>query len=475
MSIPSQGEEQRKASKRGRPERRRNDADQTAVGDGGFERVPPQDLDAEQSVLGGMLLSKDAIADVVEAVKGIDFYRPAHETIFNAILDVYGRGEPADPITLAAELTKRGEIARVGGSAYLHTLVNVVPTAANAEYYADIVHERAILRRLVEAGTRIVQMGYAGQGDTDEIVAAASAEIADVVEGSVRQDDDYTTWPESLPGTLALMEDAGKSKGISGLATGFTDLDSVTQGLHPGQVIVVAGRPAMGKTTLGMDLVRHCTIAQNRPAMFISLEMGIDELNMRTISAEGRVALHHIRSGTMTSDDWDRTATAANRMMQAPLYINESAHTWLEIQAKIRRVKSRHPDLSLVVIDYLQLITLGRRTESRQQEVSEISRSIKLLAKELQIPIIALAQLNRGPEMRTEKKPVVSDLRESGSIEQDADIVILLHREDAYTKESPRSGEADLIIGKHRGGPTCTITVAAQLHYSRFVDMAENI
>ena len=472
MSIPLQTEQHpRKAGKR-----RRTEPDtEPAGGTAGFDRIPPQDLDAEQSVLGGMLLSKNAIADVIEVIRAIDFYRPAHETIYNAILDLYGRGEPADPITLAAELTRRGEITRVGGAPYLHTLVNIVPTAANAEYYAQIVHDRAVLRRLVEAGTHITQMGYAAEGDVDEIMALASAEIADVVEGSVRHDDDYTTWAESLPATLGIMENAGKTQGISGLATGFADLDAVTQGLHPGQVIVVAGRPGMGKTTLGMDIIRHCTIAQGKPAMFISLEMGIDELNMRTISAEGGIGLHHIRSGTMSTDDWDRAAKAANRMLEAPMFINESARTWLEIQAKIRRVKSRHPGLALVVLDYLQLVTLGRRTESREREVSDISRSIKLLAKELQLPIIAIAQLNRGPEMRTEKKPQVSDLRESGSIEQDADVVILLHRDDAYEKESPRAGEADLILGKHRGGPTCTITVAAQLHLSRFKDMAADI
>jgi replicative DNA helicase len=797
--------------------------------EGGFERVPPQDLDAEQSVLGGMLLSKDAIADVVEVLKGTDFYRPAHETIYNAILDLYARGEPADPITLAAELTKRGEITRVGGASYLHTLVNAVPTAANAEYYAEIVHERAVLRRLVEAGTRITQMGYAADGDVDEIVNSAQAEIYAVTEQ--RTSEDYLPLGEIMEGALDEIEAIGSRSGqMTGVPTGFTDLDALTNGLHPGQMIVIAARPAMGKalaldtllptpdgwttmgevkpgdylldamgkptrvvaatevltgrpcyemlfddgatviadadhqwltdtrascksaqaatvgcsrdrnqrfapvktasakttkeiaatlhcntadqrknhsvqnaasldlpqrnlpvppytlgvwlgngdsrtaritsadpevvqriaeegfeaarcatstknhgsllellqgmgvlgnkhipqeylrssiaqrkdllaglldadgldtggtvtntgsvqftvtdkalaegfcelvvslgyccgmsakrvkgrteetstafvvtftptddvfglerkqrvhaerrcsgaperkqrfvtdvremgsvpvrcvqvdnpdhmylatrsmipthnSTLALDFARSCSIAYGLPSVFFSLEMGRNEIAMRLLSAEARVALHHMRSGSMTDDDWTRLARRMPEVSAGPLYIDDSPNlTMMEIRAKCRRLKQRN-DLRLVVIDYLQLMQSGgsRRAESRQQEVSEMSRNLKLLAKELEVPVIALSQLNRGPEQRTDKKPMVSDLRESGSIEQDADMVILLHREDAYEKESPRAGEADLIVAKHRNGPTATITVAFQGHYSRFVDMAGNV
>ncbi|WP_433890851.1 replicative DNA helicase [Streptomyces sp. CA-111067] len=745
-------------------------------GGGGFERVPPQDLDAEQSVLGGMLLSKDAIADVVEVLKGADFYRPAHETIYTAILDLYARGEPADPITTAAELTKRGEIARVGGAPYLHTLVNAVPTAANAEYYAEIVHERAVLRRLVEAGTRITQMGYAADGDVDEIVNNAQAEIYAVTEQ--RTSEDYLPLGDIMEGALDEIEAIGSRSGqMSGVPTGFTDLDSLTNGLHPGQMIVIAARPAMGKalaldtplptpagwttmgevrvgdeligadgrptrvvaatevmtgrpcyrvtfddgtavvadadhqwltetaasrratgsstgpstspssgpssgpavrttkeiagtlrcetradrrlnhtvrntaplalpdrddlpvppyelgaaaaspapgspdrippaylrasvaqrrdllaglldtagtvtaagtvrftaatsrlaadfrelltglgyrcrtaapgpagaraaepsprtvtfatddevfgaapeqrlharrrrpgnprptrrfitdvteidsvpvrcvqvanpehlylatrsmvpthnSTLALDFARTCSIAHKMPSVIFSLEMGRNEIAMRLLSAEARVALHHMRSGTMTDDDWTKVARRMSDVTEAPLYIDDSPNlSMMEIRAKCRRLKQRN-DLRLVVIDYLQLMQSGgsRRPESRQQEVSDMSRNLKLLAKELEVPVIALSQLNRGPEQRTDKKPMVSDLRESGSIEQDADMVILLHREDAYEKESPRAGEADLIVAKHRNGPTATITVAFQGHYSRFVDMAQ--
>ncbi|WP_236073616.1 replicative DNA helicase [Streptomyces tardus] len=441
-----------------------------------FERVPPQDPAAEQSVLGGMLLSKDAIADVVEVLKGADFYKPAHETVYQAILDLYAKGEPADPITVADELTKRGELAKVGGNGYLMSLVQAVPTAANAEYYAEIVHERAVLRRLVEAGTRITQMGYAADGDVDDIVNSAQSEIYQVTEQ--RTSEDYHPLVDIMEGALDEIEAIGSRSGqMSGVPTGFADLDSLTNGLHPGQMIVIAARPAMGKSTLALDFARACSIKSNLPSVIFSLEMGRNEIAMRLLSAEARVALHHMRSGSMTDEDWNRVARQMPQVTDAPLYIDDSPNlSMMEIRAKCRRLKQRH-DLRLVVIDYLQLMQSGgaRRPESRQQEVSDMSRNLKLLAKELEVPVIALSQLNRGPEQRTDKKPMVSDLRESGSIEQDADMVILLHREDAYDKESPRAGEADLIVAKHRNGPTATITVAFQGHYSRFVNMESGL
>ncbi|RGD60576.1 replicative DNA helicase [Kitasatospora xanthocidica] len=441
----------------------------------GFERVPPQDLDAEKSVLGGMLLSKDAIADVVEVLKPVDYYRPAHEMVHGAILDLYARGEPADPITVAGELTKRGELQRVGGASYLHTLVNSVPTAANAEYYAQIVHERAVLRRLVEAGTRIAGMGYAAEGDVDEIVNAAQAEIYAVTEQ--RTNEDYAPLSDIMEGALDEIEAIGSRNGeMSGVPTGFADFDQLTNGLHPGQMIVIAARPAMGKSTLALDFARACSIHHKLPSVIFSLEMGRNEIAMRLLSAEARVALHHMRSGNMTDDDWTRVARRMPDVSEAPLFIDDSPNlSMMEIRAKCRRLKQRN-DIKLVVIDYLQLMQSGgsRRAENRQQEVSDMSRNLKLLAKELEVPVIALSQLNRGPEQRTDKRPMVSDLRESGSIEQDADMVILLHREDAYEKESPRAGEADLIVAKHRNGPTATITVAFQGHYSRFVDMTRD-
>ncbi|GIG20667.1 hypothetical protein Cch01nite_13910 [Cellulomonas chitinilytica] len=846
-------------------------------GNAGFDRTPPQDLDAERSVLGGMMISKDAIADVIEQLRGTDFYRPAHEVIYDSILDLYGRGEPADAITVADELTKRGEIGRIGGAPYLHTLISSVPTAANAGYYARIVRERAVLRKLVEAGTRIVQLGYGTDGgDVDEIVNNAQAEVYAVTER--RTSEDYLILGDIIGGAVDEIEAAGhRGEGMIGVPTGFADLDRLTNGLHAGQMVVLAARPAIGKalaldtplatptgwttmgavqvgdlllaadgtptrvvaatpvmterpcyrvtfddgtvivadaehqwetrtradrrrpdrgspavrtteeihatarcatadrranhsvdnaqalrlpeadllvdpyvlgvwlgdghsasarftsadpeiamriegrgilarvapggtgaarlyqlrlpqdevavracevcgaefvparsqvrtcgrscggkvkmlsgpvaaptcpecgvittgllrcqechdrvgtvhgrlrtigvlgdkhipaeylraseaqrrellaglldtdgtvnptgsvqialtserladdvrelvhslgyrtgwstrtvrgrsaesstcftltfttdddvfalerkrlvhkerrrpstprlterfivsvepiasepvrcvqidhashlylasrsmipthnSTMGIDIVRSASIKHGLTSVVFSLEMSRNEITMRLLSAEARVHLQKLRTGQMGEDDWAKIAATMGKISEAPLFIDDSPNmSLMEIRAKCRRLKQKH-DLKLVVIDYLQLMTSGKRVESRQQEVSEFSRALKLLAKELEVPVIAISQLNRGAEQRTDKRPQMSDLRESGSIEQDADIVILLHREDAYEKESPRAGEADVIVAKHRNGPTDTLVVAFQGHYSRFVDM----
>jgi len=843
----------------------------------GFDRTPPQDIAAEQSVLGGMLISKDAIADVIEQLKGTDFYRPAHEAIYDTILDLYGRGEPADAITVVAELTKHGEMGRIGGAPYIHTLISMVPTAANAGYYARIVRERAVLRRLVQAGTRIVQLGYATDGgDVDELVNNAQAEVYAVTE--TRSSEDYAVLGDVIGGAVDEIEAAGhRGEGMVGVPTGFADLDRLTNGLHPGQMIVLAARPAIGKalaldtplptptgwttmgevqvgdqllaadgtptvvvaatevltdrpcyevvfddgttiiadaqhewstsdrasrrkhgllgtvrtteeiastvrcatadrranhavvtagalqlpeadlplhpyalgvwlgdghsasarftsadpeiamrleglglvaqrrtgavgradlytlqlpaeapvgerlcavcgvsfvprtsqvktcgrscggrasvysapmpnptcpdcgvpstglrrcqdchnargtvagilrtlkvmddkhipvsylrgseeqrrellaglldtdgtvnptgspqvtvtnrrlaedtrelvhslgyrtgwsertvkgrsvlsstaytitfttdddvfalerkklvhkdrrrpstprlrsrfivdvrpvdsvpvrcveiahpehlylagrsmvpthnSTLGIDIARSASIKHGLTSVVFSLEMSRNEITMRLLSAEARIHLQKMRNGSMGEEDWQKLAGTMGKISEAPLFIDDSPNmSLMEIRAKCRRLKQKH-DLKLVVIDYLQLMTSGKRVESRQQEVSEFSRALKLLAKELEVPLIAISQLNRGAEQRTDKRPAMSDLRESGSIEQDADIVILLHREDAYEKESPRAGEADLIVAKHRNGPTDVLTVAFQGHYSRFVDM----
>jgi replicative DNA helicase len=797
----------------------------TASAPAGMDRQPPQDLAAEQSVLGGMLLSKDAIADVVEVLRSADFYRPAHQLIYDCVLDLYGRGEPADPVMVAAELERRGEIRRIGGAPYLHTLIATVPTAANAGYYAEIVAEKAILRRLVEAGTRIVQLGYAGAdgADVNEVVDRAQASIYEVTER--RLSEDYVALEELLQPTMDEI-DAIASRGGSalGVPTGFTDLDEVTNGLHPGQMIIVAARPGIGKalaldtplptpsgwttmgeveagdtllgadgrptqvvatteimhdrpcfeltfsdgttviadsehqwltqtrasrrsaqqaasgynryknqrtfamvrttaeiaatvrcqtadrrlnhsvtnarplvlvkrdlmlppytlgvwlgdghsssssfttadpeivchieaeglhvvprgnsrysirlpepqptvqailrtigvlgekhipadylraseaqrrallaglldtdgtvtstgavrfsvtnerlatdtrelivslgyrcslttkrvrgrsdqpslaytltfssaddvfllerkrllhkerrrtadrirtgsryivdvrpvpsrpvrcvqvdapdhmylatrsmipthnSTLGLDFCRSCSVRHGMTSVIFSLEMSRTEIVMRMLSAEARIRLQDMRGGRMSDDDWTRLARRMSEISEAPLFIDDSPNmTMMEIRAKARRLKQRN-DLKLIVVDYMQLMTSGKRVESRQQEVSEFSRQLKLLAKELEVPVVAISQLNRGPEQRTDKRPMLADLRESGSLEQDADMVVLIHRPDAWERDDPRAGEADLILAKHRAGPTATVTVAHQLHYSRFADLAQ--
>jgi replicative DNA helicase len=538
-----------------------------------FERMPPHDVAAEQCVLGGMLLSKDAISDVIEVIRPTDHYRPAHQLVHEAILDLYARGEPADPITVSNELTRRGELTRIGGAPYLHTLMAAVPTAANAGYYARIVRERAILRRLVEAGTRIVQFGYAGDSDADDLVDRAQAEVYAVTDRRIAED--YHPLSEIMPAALEEIEAIGAhGGGISGVPTGFADLDSLTNGLHPGQMVVVAARPAVGKalaldtplptpdgwTTMGevrvgdylidangkptrvvaatgvlhgrpcyevefsdgsviiadenhqwrtwlrpdasaspevvttgqiasstgrhavalthtadlpagapkdtrwrfvadvrpvfprpvrcvqvdnedelylagrgmipthnsalaLDFARSATIRHGLPTVVFSLEMGRNEITMRLLSAEARVPMHIMRTGQMSDEDWGRLAKRMSEVADAPLFIDDSPNmSLMEIRAKCRRLKQRH-DLKLVIIDYLQLMSSPKKTESRQQEVSEMSRSLKLLAKELQVPVVALSQLNRGPEQRQDKKPMLSDLRESGCVTADTTLL----------------------------------------------------
>ncbi|MFZ2625504.1 MAG: replicative DNA helicase [Propionibacterium sp.] len=438
----------------------------------GLDRTPPQDIDAEQSVLGAMLMSKDAIADVIEQLRSGDFYRPSHESIYEAILDLYGHGEPADAVTVAAELDKRGELSRIGGRVYLVDLMSSVSIAANASYYAQIVHDKAVLRRLVDASMKIAQLGYQGAGDVPDIVDAAQQAIYEVNE--TKTSEDYKSLKQLLEPTIDEMEAIESHTGImSGVPTGFVDLDELTNGLHAGQMVIVAARPAVGKSTLALDFARSAAVHNHLTTAYFSLEMSQTELVMRLLSAEAGVALNHIRNGKMSEDDWQQIVRKTGVVQEAPLFIDDSPNlTMMEIRAKARRLKQRN-DLRLVIIDYLQLMTSGRKVESRQVEVSEFSRQIKLLAKELQIPVVALCQLNRGPEQRNDKKPMLSDLRESGSLEQDADVVILLHREDVYDRDSARAGEADFIVAKHRNGPTATITTAFQGHYSRFVDMRE--
>jgi replicative DNA helicase len=393
-----------------------------AGGDGQFDRTPPQDVAAEQCVLGGMLLSKDAIADVVEILRTGDFYRPNHGVIFDAILDLYGRGEPADAVTLAAAMHDAGNLARAGGAPYLHTLIASVPTAANAAYYAKIVSERAVLRRLIEAGTRIVQLGYGAGRETDELVDLAQQAVYDVTERRVSED--FAVLAEMLQPTLDEIEAVGAQGGMmTGVPTGFTDLDRLLNGLHAGQLIIVAGRPGLGKSTAAMDFSRAAAVKHNMASAIFSLEMSKVEIVMRLLAAEARVPLHVLRSGQLSDDDWTKLARRMGEISEAPLFVDDTPNmNLMEIRAKARRLKQRH-DLKLIVVDYLQLMSSPKRVESRQQEVAELSRGLKLLAKEVECPVVAVSQLNRGPEQRTDKRPQLSDLRESGCLTAETRIV----------------------------------------------------
>lgn len=438
-----------------------------------FGRQPPHDNEAEQGVLGAMLLSPNTITDIIEELIPDDFYRPAHQLIYRAILDLFSDNKDVDPVIVAGRLDRNHDLERVGGAPYLHTLISSVPTAANARYYAEIVAEKAVLRRLVDAGTRVVQLGYEGTegAEVDVVVDMAQQEVFAIAQRNVTED--YAILADILQPTMDELDELSTHGGLArGIPTGFIDLDNLTNGLHGGQMIIVGARPGVGKSTLALDFMRSCSIKHNKASVIFSLEMSKSEIVMRLLSAETEIRLSDMRAGRMSDEAWAKLANRVGQISEAPLFIDDSANlTMMEIRSKARRLKQKH-DLQMIVVDYLQLMSSGKRVESRQQEVSEFSRQLKLLAKELDVPLVAISQLNRGPESRTDKRPQLADLRESGSLEQDADMVMLLYRPDSQDKDDERAGEADIILAKHRGGPIDTVQVAHQLHYSKFVDMA---
>lgn len=440
---------------------------------GGEFRQPPHDNEAEQGVLGAMLLSPQVVVDVIEVLSTEDFYRPAHQLIYDAIIDLFSDNKEIDPVIVAARLDRNNDLERVGGAPYLHTLISSVPTAANASYYAEIVAEKGLLRRLVDAGTRVVQLGYEGTegAEVDAVIDMAQQEVFAI--NKKTGGEDYAVLADIIQPTMDELDELTENGGLAmGIPTGFIDLDNLTNGLHGGQMIIVAARPGVGKSTIALDFVRSCAIKHNKAAVIFSLEMSKTEIAMRLLSAETEIKLSDMRAGRLSDDDWTKLARRVGEIEQAPVFIDDSANlTMMEIRSKARKLAQQH-DLKMIVLDYLQLMSSGKRVESRQQEVSEFSRQLKLLAKELDVPLIAISQLNRGPESRTDKRPQLADLRESGSLEQDADMVMLLYRPDSQDKENERAGEADIILAKHRGGPIDTVQVAHQLHYSRFVDMA---
>lgn len=439
-----------------------------------YDRVPPQDLGAERSALGAMLQNKDSIATAIESVAASEFYRPAHSLIYEAIFQLFNRGEPVDAVTVADELRRTGNLEQCGGIEYLLEMADAVPNPYNGGYYAKIVHEQAQLRALVETGTRIVQLGYSTDGaDVEELVNTAQAEVYAISDRYEKAK--YRTLQELGPGLLAELEqNANREQEFQGIPTGFSELDKKLNGLRENQMIIIAARPGAGKSTLAMDIARSAAIKHNRPTVYFTLEMNANELAMRLLAAESNIFLDKMIKGNLDTRDWERVIKTMERIEEKPLIIDDTPNmTMAEIRAKCRRLKQHHK-IELVIIDYLQLLSSsasGRRAESRQQEVSEQSRSIKLLAKELEVPIIAVSQLNRGPETRENKRPQVSDLRESGSLEQDADVVMLIHREDMYKSMNDEpTGEAEIIVGKQRSGPTGTVKLLFRGNVSCFAE-----
>jgi replicative DNA helicase len=437
--------------------------------------VPPQNVDAEESVLGAMMLSPGAIAAVSEVLDsdGRDFYRESHAKIYRAAVAHKAHGEPVDAITLVDELDERGDLDAVGGSAKIHELAALVPASANARHYAQIVHEAAILRGLIRAGGEIARLGWERPGETTGLVDRAEQIVFEL--GQERATSEFSHIEHLLKESfeqITHLYEVGAD--VTGVPSGFRDLDRLTSGFQAGNLVIVAARPGMGKSALGLGVAANVAVRHGLPVALFTLEMSKAEVTQRLMCAEAKVELHRLRTGRLAADDWPRLTASCDRLAKAPIYVDDTGSiTMMEIRSKARRLKSRHPDLGLVLVDYLQLMTSGATAENRVQEVSQISRSLKVLARDLDVPIVAMSQLSRAVEQRHDKRPILSDLRESGSVEQDADIVAFIYRDDYYNPEdSPDPGVAEVIVGKHRNGPTDKIKLSFISQYAKFADLA---
>ncbi|MCA1703810.1 MAG: replicative DNA helicase [Actinobacteria bacterium] len=434
-------------------------------------RIPPHNLDAEQSVLGAMLESKDAIANVIEILEIDHFYKPAHTEIYESIMALYARGEAVDAITCADELARRGKLEAIGGKPYIHGLLEAYPTASSAAHYARIVEELSLLRDLINAGNQVQEIGFSMPEDIAEAVNEAEELVFNV--GDKRLKDDYHEIRKLLMQSMTDIETRYESgANLTGLSTGFPDLDEKTSGFQPSNLIIVAARPSMGKSSLMNDFALNVALKQKAPVIIFSLEMSKDEVVKRFLSSEAKVDAQRINKGALQEQDWTRLSAALGRLAEAPIFIDDSANiNLMEMRAKCRRLKAKH-GLGMVIVDYLQLMTSPRKSENRQQEVSEISRSLKILARELQVPVVCASQLNRGVEMRSDKRPMLGDLRESGALEQDSDLVMFIYRDEVYNPDTEARGEAELILAKHRNGPTGTIRLAFMNQYTKFASIA---
>jgi replicative DNA helicase len=441
-------------------------------------RVPPHSLEAEQAVLGGLLLDNSTWDSIADRLRADDFYRRDHQLIYEAILELSGRSDPSDAVTVAEHLASKGLTDETGGLAYLAGLARDTPTAENIRAYADIVRERALLRHLIRVSGEIAGSAYQSEGRAAaDLVDEAERRIFEIAEKGRKQGSGFVPVREVLGATIDRLDLLHASQGqLTGLSTGYTELDKMTAGLQPGELIIVAGRPSMGKTTLALNIGENAAIAANKPVAVFSMEMSREQLAFRMISSLGRVDQSHMRTGMFGDEDWARINSAIAQMKSAPIFIDDSGSlTPTEVRARARRLArdcERLGGLGLIVVDYLQLMQVAGTKENRATEISEISRSLKALAKELRVPVIALSQLNRSVEQRTDKKPVMSDLRESGAIEQDADLIMLIYREEVYEPDTPRKGIADIIIAKQRNGPTGEVHLTFLGKYTRFENLA---
>ena len=437
------------------------------------QRLPPQSLEAEVSVLGGVLLENEALNRVLEVVNEGDFYRESHRQIFSAILNLYERNEPADLITLSETLKKRDALQEVGGIEYLNFLVNSVPTAANIAYYAKIIKEKSIVRKLINRATEIISQGYGDSGDVDEFLDRSERLIFEISEDRVRPS--FFPIKDIIKASFKTIEKLYEKKQlITGVPTGFTKLDDLTSGLQSSDLIIVAGRPSMGKTALALNITQHAAIEGSITSAIFSLEMSKEQLALRMLCSQAKVDAHRLRGGFLSESDWPNLTRAAGHLSEAPIFIDDTPGlTMLEMRAKSRRLKAEH-NLGLIVVDYLQLMRGRAASENREQEISDISRSLKALAKELHLPVIALSQLNRKVEDRGDKRPQLADLRESGAIEQDADVIIFLYRDEVYNRseDNPHKGKAEIIVGKQRNGPTDRFELAFLDKYTCFENLS---
>ncbi len=436
-----------------------------------FAPTPPQNLEAEDAVLGAMMISPGAIGAVSEVLNAGDFYKESNGIIYRAAIDLYAKGDPVDAITLVDELEKREQLERIGGKNRIHELAALVPAVSAAAHYAKLVHEMATLRNLIRVGTEITRLGFERPGDTSDLVDRSEQLVFEVAQQRISSEFTLieSLLKESFERITQLYE-AGID--VTGTPSGFRDLDKLTAGFQPGQLVVLAGRPSMGKSALGLCMAANIAVRHQTPVACFTLEMSKAEVTQRLMCSEGKVESQRLRSGKLAADDWPRLTAACDKLAKAPIYVDDTGSiTMMELRSKARRLKSKEPNLGLVIVDYLQLMTSGGTVENRVQEVSQISRQLKVLARDLEVPILAMSQLSRAVEQRTDKRPLLSDLRESGAIEQDADMVMFVYRDEYYNEDTDQQGLAEVILAKNRNGPTGAEKLAFLKRFAKFADL----